>query len=70
MIINKKLIKKIAEKKGKKIGISAIEKIEKILLEEIDVLLMRASRQADFSGRKIIKAEDIILPEIEQHSLG
>ncbi len=67
---NKALIKAIAEKKGKKIGLSAIRKIEELLIEEIEKLLMRASRQADFSGRKIIKAEDIILPEIERYSLG
>ncbi len=69
-MISEKLIKEIAEKKGKKIGISAIEKIKKILHEEAEKLVMRASRQADFSGRKIIRAEDIIPPEIEHHSLG
>ena len=69
-MINKILIKGIAKKKGKKIGLSAIRKIEALLLEEIEKLLIRASKQADFSGRKIIKAEDIILPEIERYSLG
>ena len=67
---NKTLIKKIAEKKGKKIGLSAIRKIEALLQIEVEKLLMRASRQADFSGRKIIQPEDIVLPEIERHSFG
>ncbi|MDP4039156.1 MAG: hypothetical protein Q8P57_01070 [Candidatus Pacearchaeota archaeon] len=62
-MINKKLIKKIALNKGKKIGLSAISKIEKILQTELEKLVMRASRQADFSGRKVIKAEDIIEKE-------
>ena len=62
-MINKKLIKEIAEKKGKKIGLSAISKIEKILQTELEKLIMRASRQADFSGRKVIKAEDVIQKE-------
>ena len=57
---NKTLIKKIAEKKGKKIGLSAIRKIEALLQIEVEKLLMRASRQADFSGRKIIKADDVV----------
>jgi len=69
-MISEKLIKEIAEKKGKKIGLSAIRKIEALLQMEVEKLLMRASRQADFSGRKIIKSEDIILPEVERHSLG
>jgi len=69
-MISEKLIKEIAKIKGKKIGISAIEKIKSILREEAEKLVMRASRQADFSGRKIIKAEDVILPEIERYSLG
>ncbi len=69
-MINKKLLKKIAKMHDKKIGLSAIGKIEALLLGEAEKLLMRASKQADFSGRKIIKAEDIIQPEIEHHSLG
>lgn len=59
-MINKKLIKDIAEKRDKKIGISAIKKIEEILTTDVEKLILRASRQADFSGRKIIKEEDIV----------
>ncbi len=69
-MINKKLIKEIADKLGKKIGLSAIEKIDKNVIEHVNLLLNRASRQADFSGRKIIRAEDIIKAEVERYSLG
>ncbi len=64
IMINKTFIKKIAEKRDKKIGISAIKKIEKILQEKVEKLLIKASKQADFLGRKIIKSEDIA--EIEE----
>ncbi len=31
---------------------------------------MRSSKQADFSGRKIIRSEYIVLPEVERYSLN
>lgn len=58
-MVSKKIIKDLAEKEKKKIGNSTIKKIEGILTEKTKEILKDASRQADFSGRKIIKPQDI-----------
>ena len=58
MIINKKSVKKIAEQKGKKIGHAAISKLDEILEDLASKMIARASKQADFLGRKVIREED------------
>jgi len=54
-----KEIKKLAKNEGKKIGKESVKKIEENLTKEAEKLIKSASRNADFSGRKIIKPEDI-----------
>ena len=58
-MISSKIIKEIARKEGKKIGHKAIKKIEKILIGKVEEILKVASREADFSGRKIIGEGDV-----------
>jgi len=57
--MNKKLIKSIAEKEKKKIGVEAMIKINNLLEIYIKKIIQKASRNADFAGRKIIKQGDI-----------
>ncbi|MEK6859803.1 MAG: histone-like protein [Nanoarchaeota archaeon] len=54
-----KKIKILAKENDKKIGKDAIKKIESLLLNNIEIIIKKASRNADFSGRKVIKPEDI-----------
>lgn len=60
-MISKKLIKAFVGKNyGKKLGAGAIRKLDKQLEEKINEILKRAVRRADFSGRTVIKEEDIV----------
>ncbi len=54
-----KTVKKESMKNNKKIGKDALKKIESMLEKNIIEIIKKASRNADFSGRKIIKAKDI-----------
>ena len=58
-MISIKKIKNIAEKEDKKISMKALNEIEKILEKECEQIIKKASQQADFAGRKVIKDEDI-----------
>ena len=60
-MINKKAVKELALNKFKnKIGNIAISKINKIIEKSVLIILEKASRNALYSGRKIIKEEDIV----------
>ncbi|MDI6737673.1 MAG: hypothetical protein QME12_04100 [Nanoarchaeota archaeon] len=52
-------IKKIAESEKRKIGRKAAEKISKQLGEEALILVKKAARNAAYSGRVVIREEDI-----------
>lgn len=54
-----KLIKEIVKKNNKKISKKAIKKINKILEKELELLILKSSRNADFSGRVIINESDV-----------
>ena len=58
MGFNKK-IKEIALRHDKKIGKDAVMKLNSILEEELNRLIQKAIKQADISGRKVIKIEDV-----------
>lgn len=51
MVSNKK-IKEIGKKEKKIIGTRVIKKIQKILEKEAEMMIKKASRNADFDGRK------------------
>jgi histone H3/H4 len=55
-----KLIKELAKKSKKKISKKAIKKINDMLKNELEIILLKSSRNADFSGRMIINESDII----------
>ena len=60
-MISKKSVKELALKKfNNKIGNTAISKIDKIVEKSVLGILEKASRSAMYSGRKIIKEEDIV----------
>lgn len=54
-----KLIRELAKKNKKKISKKAIKKINCILEERLKVLILKSSKNADFSGRIIINEMDI-----------
>lgn len=54
-----KLIKELTKKNKKKISKKAIKKINKILEEKLKVIILKSSRNADFSGRIVINEIDI-----------
>ena len=58
-MISVKKIKELAGKEKKKIGNKAIEKLNKYLKQKAKEILKNSARNADFSGRKIIKQEDV-----------
>lgn len=58
-MIYTQIIKKIALKDDKKIGKDAVKKIESLIFKNIEIIIKKASRNADFSGRKVIKVKDI-----------
>jgi len=57
-MLNKE-IKEEAKKHGKKIGRKAIKKIIAILSKKAEEIIKKSARNADFSGRKIIKEGDV-----------
>lgn len=57
-MITNKFIKEAVMKQDKKISIKAFKKLNNYLEKEINKKIFHASRNADFSGRKIIKEED------------
>lgn len=59
-MISTKKLKNLAKDKGKKLSDKAIKKIENILEEKASEILRKAKLNADFSGRTIIKEEDIV----------
>jgi len=60
-MINKKSVKELAlDEFDNKIGNLAINKIDKIIEKNVLNILKKASRNAMYSGRKIIKGEDIV----------
>ena len=52
-------IKEEAKKQGKKIGRKAIKKIICLLDKKTEEIIKKSARNADFSGRKIIKEDDV-----------
>lgn len=54
-----KLIKELTKKNNKKISKKAIKKINDILEERLKIIIIKSSRNADFSGRIIINDRDI-----------
>ncbi|MEK6912674.1 MAG: hypothetical protein AABX26_01820 [Nanoarchaeota archaeon] len=54
-----KLIKELAKKNNKKIGKKAIQKISEILEQKLGFIILKSSRNADFSGRIIINESDV-----------
>ena len=57
-MISKKETKEIAKKTCKKIGNEAFKKLDIMTKEFIFKLIKKASRKADYQGRKILKKED------------
>jgi histone H3/H4 len=58
-VINKNKIAELIRKNGKKPSKEALSLIDKILSKNAQEIIERAKRKADFSGRKIILAEDL-----------
>ena len=58
-MITYKSTRKTVLKFNKKISIKALKKLKDCLEKEAEKKLFYASRNADYSGRKIIKEEDI-----------
>lgn len=59
-MISYQKIKDIVKKEdGKRISKKAIDKLNRILEQKIKEIINKAVRNADFSGRKTIKEEDI-----------
>lgn len=54
-----KLIKELAKKNKKKINKKAIKKINDMLNKKLEVIILKSSRNADFSGRIVINESDI-----------
>lgn len=54
-----KLIKEFAKKNKKKISKKAIKKINNILEKKLELIILKSSRNADFSGRIVINELDI-----------
>ncbi len=59
MISHQKLKDIIKKEDGKRISKKAIDKLNRILEQKIKEIINKAIRNADFSGRKTIKEEDI-----------
>lgn len=59
MISKQKIKNLVNQKSNKKISKKAIKKIDEILNAKIIEIIKHASRNSDFSGRRIIKEEDI-----------
>ena len=57
-MIKKKNVREIAEKYKKKVSKKVLVKIDDIIKEKIEEIINKASRKANFSGRKIILEEE------------
>ena len=60
MISEKKIKEFVYNETNKKIGKKAIRKINKILEDQLKILLKKAKRSADFAGRILIKENDFV----------
>ncbi len=59
-MINKSAIKRILiEKYGKKINKKAIDRLQQLLIQDLEKILFNASRKSDLRGRKIINENDL-----------
>ena len=59
-MISKSKIKRILiEKYSKKIGEKAIDRLQKVIIQDLEKILFNASRKADLRGRKIINEKDL-----------
>ncbi len=58
-MISQKKIREIARKENRKISKKAINKVQTILEKRAIELITKAKRNADFSGRNVIKDSDI-----------
>ena len=54
-----KLIRELARKNKKKVGKNAISKINSLLEKRLELIILKSSRNADFSGRIIINESDV-----------
>lgn len=59
MISHQKIKDIVKKENGKRISKKAIDKLNRILEQKIKEIINKAVRNADFSGRKTIKEEDI-----------
>lgn len=60
MISFQKIKKIIKEENGKRISKKAINKLDKMLEKNMREMIKKAVRNANFSGRKTIKEEDVL----------
>ena len=59
-MINKSAIKRVLiEKYNKKISKKAIDRLQKLIAQDLEKMLFNASRKADLRGRKIINEKDL-----------
>lgn len=59
MISHQKIKDIVKKEDGKRISKKAIDKLNRILEQKIREIINKAVRNADFSGRKTIKEEDV-----------
>lgn len=60
MISSQKIKKIVKEENGKRVSKKAIKKLNKILQKKMREMIKKAVRNANFSGRKTIKEEDVL----------
>ncbi len=58
MISERKIKHFVAKESGKKISKDAVKKVNELIAQYIGNLIKKASRNADFSGRIVIKKDD------------
>ncbi len=58
-MIHKKKIAEAIKKTGKRASKEAVLAIEKILKKQVEEIIEKAKRKADFAGRKTILKEDL-----------
>lgn len=59
-MISKKTLKEFAkEKTSKKISNNAIVSLNKIVMSNLEEIIKKAAKKADFAGRVVIRKEDI-----------
>jgi len=59
-IISVKRIKSLAGNENKKISKKALEKIAKVIEKKVSEIIRKSSIRASFSGRRVIREEDIV----------